>query len=130
MASFWLQDAYQRGVASLLLPHTGYLQTLSRLAGLLFLALPLTSAPLLFALVAFAVQLAPAALLLSARGAVLVPSLAARLLLAAYYIGEPNSTEVHVNLTNAMWHLAIAGFLIIVLPKPRRAWGWRQTWRR
>lgn len=120
--SFWLQDAYLRGVSSLLLPHTGYLQILSRLCGLLFLVLPMTQAPLLFAVVAFAVQLAPVALLLSARGAGLLPSLPARLMLVAYYVGEPNSSEVQINVTNAMWHLAVAGFLIIVLPKPRRAW--------
>ncbi len=114
----WIGDAYNHGLTSLLMVHSGYLQTLSRLGGLLSLVLPMTDVPLAFALVAFVAQLAPAVLLLSPRGAKLVPSAPARLLLAGYYIGLPNSAETYVNLTNAMWHLALLALLIIVLPKP------------
>jgi hypothetical protein len=114
----WIGDAYNHGLSSLWMVHSGYLQTLSRLGGLLSLALPMTDVPLAFALLAFAVQLAPAVLLLSPRGETLLPSTPARLLLALYYIGLPNSAETYVNLTNAMWHLAVLALLIIVLPKP------------
>jgi hypothetical protein len=114
----WIGEAYNHGVGSLLMVHSGYLQTLSRLGGLLSLALPMTDVPLAFALVAFVVQLAPAVLLLSPRGEKLLPSMPARLLLAGYYIGLPNAAETYVNLTNAMWHLALLALLIIVLPKP------------
>ena len=79
----------------------------------------MTQAPLIFALIAFVIQLTPVALLLSPRGAVLLPSRTARLLLVLYDIGMPNSSEVYVNLTNAMWHLAIVVFMLVVLPKPR-----------
>jgi hypothetical protein len=119
----WLAQAYTAGVSSLAVPVVGYLQTFSRLGALIAVQLPLTFAPALFAWIAFIVQLAPVALLLSRRGAGLVPSLPARLLLCLYYVAQPNSSEVYVNLTNAMWHLALLMFLIIVAPKPGRAAG-------
>jgi hypothetical protein len=115
----WLQGAYNVGWRCLLIPCAGYLQTLSNLGGLLVAGLPLTQAPLIFALIAFVIQLTPVVLLLSPRGAVLLPSRTARLLLVLYDVGMPNSSEVYVNLTNAMWHLAIVAFLLVVLPKPR-----------
>jgi len=114
----WLREAYVHGLPSLFWPRAGYLQTLSRVAASSGLLLPFTIIPLWFALVAFAVQMLPVALLLSRRGAALIPSRAARLALVLYYIGEPNSYEVYINLTNAMWHLALAAFLLIVMPKP------------
>jgi hypothetical protein len=119
----WLQQAYDLGVSSLMIPVAGYLQTLSRLGGLLAIQWQLTQAPLIFTLIAFLVQLAPVALLLSKRGEGLVPSLSARLLIVLYYIGIPNSSEVYVNLTNAMWHLALVAFLMVVLPKPKTVAG-------
>jgi hypothetical protein len=117
--SLWLQQAYNLGFRCLGMPAAGYLQTLSRLSAQFAIQLPLTEAPLIFALIAFVVQLAPVVLLLSRRGEVLVPSLPARLLIVLYYIGVPNSFEVYVNLTNAMWHLALVAFLLVVLPKPQ-----------
>jgi hypothetical protein len=115
----WLQPAYSLGFQSLEVPLAGYLQTLSRVSAQFALQLPLTEAPLIFALIAFVVQLVPVALLLFRRGEVLVPSLSARLLIVLYYIGIPNSSEVYVNLTNAMWHLALVAFLLVILPKPQ-----------
>jgi len=119
----WLAQAYDVGRSCLLIPVVGYLQTLSRLGAMLAVHLPLTWAPLIFALIAFVVQLAPVAILLSRRAAALVPYWPARLLLSLYYVGLPNSHEVYVNLTNAMWHLALVAFLLVILPKPRTTFG-------
>jgi hypothetical protein len=119
----WLRQAYELGFPCLWIPSSGYLQILSRLVALLAVQFPLTLAPFLFASVAFLVQLLPAVLLLSSRGAKLVPSLLLRGLIAVYYVGAPNSSEVYVALTNAMWHLSLAAFLIIALPKPLTWWG-------
>ncbi len=119
----WVAHGYDYGLVTLLQPRAGYLQTLSQLGGLVGIGLPFTAIPLFFALVAFVVQMAPAALLLSRRGAGLIASLPARLLLVAYYIGQPNSAEVYVNLTNAMWHLALLAFMLVVLPKPKTRFG-------
>lgn len=46
-----------------------------------------------------------------------------RCLLAALYLAIPNF-EVHANITNAQWHLAILGFMVIVAI-PSRRWWWR-----
>ena len=74
----WLHRAYSAGWHCLTIPCAGYLQTLSRLGALLAVALPLTQAPLIFALIAFVIQLTPVVLLLSPRGALLPPSRTAR----------------------------------------------------
>jgi hypothetical protein len=51
----WYPDAYNYGFGPLFQPHTGYLQTISRLIGLLAQPVPLTWAPFVFATVALAV---------------------------------------------------------------------------
>ncbi|WP_234732046.1 hypothetical protein [Acidocella facilis] len=117
----WLAGAYGQGVSMVLVPVVGYLQTISRLAALLAVHIGLVDVPLVFAIVAFAVQLLPAILLIGPRAAAWMPSRLARLLLIAFYLAEPNTNEVYVNLTNAMWHLALAAFLLVLLPKPRAA---------
>ncbi len=115
----WLEEAYNYGAASLFWPRAGYLQTFSRLVALAGLVFPFTALPRFFVVVSFLVQLLPAGLLLSARARALMPWAPARMILVFYYIVEPNSSELFVNLTNAMWHLALAGLLIVVLEKPQ-----------
>ena len=56
------------------------------------------------------------ALLLSRRLDAAWPSVPARLLFALLSVALPNAWEVHANLTNAQWHLAIAAFLVLVGP--------------
>jgi hypothetical protein len=119
----WIYDAYMRGLPTLLIPHTGYLQTYPRLVGFSSVVFPLAWVPTIFALVGFATQLAPVCLMLSARGRALLPGWKARLPLVAFYIGVPNSFETYVNMTNAQWHVAIIMLLIVLLPAPRRACG-------
>jgi hypothetical protein len=118
---FWYHDAYTYGAVSLLWPLTGYLQSLPRLVALAAQPFPLVHAPLLFCLASLAIQLAPVGLLLSARAAAIIPSATARLLLAAFYVGMPNSGETFLILTDADWHLAILSCLLIILPAPRTA---------
>ncbi|HVE23716.1 MAG TPA: hypothetical protein VNC39_17240 [Acidocella sp.] len=120
---FWVSQAYNLGFRCLAIPESGYLQTISRIGALLAIQLPLTAVPFIFSLIAFVIQLAPVALLLSRRGEQLIPSLLGRLLIVLLYIGEPNSSEAYVNLTNAMWHLALVAFLLVILPKPRTTTG-------
>jgi hypothetical protein len=119
----WLYDSYMKGLRCLLIPHTGYLQTFPRLVGFVSDVAPMPWIPTLFALAGFSVQLAPAWLLLSARGRVLIPNVAARLLMVGFYLGVPNSFETFVNITNAQWHIGLVMFLLVVMPAPRRlAW--------
>ncbi len=119
----WFAGAYNRGwFAPLLDPHTGYLQTFPRLVADLGLVVPLGRLPLLFVLIALAVQVLPAALVASRRFAHLVPRRSVRLLLAAAYLGVPNSREVNLNLTNAQWHLGLLALLVVLATPAGGAW--------
>ena len=64
---FWFADCYRLGFKCLLLPQDGYLQTISRLTGLLSLLVPFKLAPVVFTLMALLIQLLPVILLLSPR---------------------------------------------------------------
>ena len=119
----WIYDAYNTGIASLLIPHTGYLQTFPRLIGFSTNLVPLEWVPTIFALAGFLTQVLPAWLMLTDRGKTLIPNLWARLLLILFYLGVPNSFETFVNVTNAQWHIAIVMFLIIIMTVPKtRFW--------
>jgi hypothetical protein len=115
----WYPDAYNDGLRSVLSPVVGYLQTLSRIGGLIAQIVPLAWAPTLFAAIAFVFQLLPAVFLVSDRMATAWPDPWSRLLFALVYIALPNAFEVYVNLTNAQWFLAILAFLILVSRPPR-----------
>ncbi len=110
----WYPDAYNHGLASLLLPVGGYLNTLQRLGGLVGQLVPLRWAPTLFAALALAVQILPPLFFVSARMANAVPSAGYRLLIALVYLMLPNMIEAHANLTNSMWHLATLALLVVM----------------
>ncbi len=119
-AQFWAEDgwvwypqSYAMGWHCLLIDHTGYLQTISRLVALLSLLWPLTDAPKVFACAALLMQAAPAIFLVSPRMAPAIPSLGLRLGLALLLLAIPGMSEVYVNLTNSQWHLALLAFLIL-----------------
>jgi len=126
---FWAEDgtlffqgAFNEGFwRTLLQPAAGYLHTLPRLAAGISLLFPLEQAPLVFNLVAFSVQLAPALYLLSPRMDAIIPALAARALAALLLVALPASSETHVNMTNAHWHLALlAVFILVAAPAAGR----------
>ena len=131
-AQFWAEDgavwyaqAYNLGIMhSLVLPHTGYFQTVSRLTAAVAQFFPLIWAPLLFNLTAIFIEILPVNLITSSRFSKLIPSLSTRLFLALVYLSIPNSAEVHANITNAHWHLAILACMI-VLATPSRLAVWR-----
>ena len=104
---------------ALLVPETGYLQTLPRLVAALSTSLPLRSAPLLFNLCGMLVQVAPALFLLSDRLSH-VARLKWRCVFAVFLIAQPNVAELHVSITYAQWHLALLAFLVLIaLPQER-----------
>src|SRR5215469_6193434 len=108
----WFADAYHLGWRCLLLPDSGYLQTASRLIGLLSLLFPFAVAPLVMNLCALAIQILPVNLFLSSRFAGI--PLPMRLLSSLLYLALPNSFEVHANTTNVQWHLALAALLVLL----------------
>src|SRR6202171_5616154 len=131
-AQFWAEDglrwyanAYNWGwVQATFTSAGGYYQTLSRLTAALSLAVDLRYAPLVYNVVALVVQVLPAVFLVTPRFSRAIPDFRVRLLLAFLYIGLPNSFELHVNITNAMTHLPLLAFLVIVA-EPSRRLGWR-----
>lgn len=106
----WYRDAYELGWRCLVIPETGYLQTVSRLIALFALLFPFVFAPLVMNLFALSLQILPVNLFLSRRfdG---IPVFA-RLLGSLLYLGLPNSIEIHANTTNIQWHLGLVCLLI------------------
>ncbi|MEE3627346.1 hypothetical protein UCD39_25740 [Nitrospirillum sp. BR 11752] len=119
----WFQNAYAKGLRVLLMPSAGYLNVFPYAMALVARDLPLGWLPGWMMAGGFMAQLAPALYLLW-RGAPLVPSVWARWAIAIFYLGVPNSFEIHLNLTNAQWHLMLLSFLMLVLPAPKGR-GWR-----
>jgi hypothetical protein len=120
---FWYADAYNLGIIHpLLQPSAGYFQTLPRLAAAIALILPLSTVPLMLNCIAILIQILPAQFLLSSRCREL-GSFPARCLFAFLYLALPNSQEMHANITNAQWRLALLA-LLIVFSRPGRSMLW------
>lgn len=121
-ALFYAQARTLGFLQTLVVPYSGYLNTLPRLAAGLSLLVPLSRAPLVFNLVALLNQSLPPMYLCSARMRNVGPP-PVRILLAFLYVGVPNVPWVLGNLTNSQWHLAVLCFLIVVARPPKTAWG-------
>ena len=118
----WFAQAYNLGwLHSLFLPQAGYLNIAPRLGSGLALLLPLRWAPLVMVTVSLFIQALPVPILLSSRCRNWA-SLPTRMLLAFLYIALPSSREIHLGITNAQWHLALAAALVAFASSPR-------TWR-
>lgn len=109
----WYREAYESGVASLFREQNGYYQSLPRLVALLATFMPLAWGPAIFVLASFIFQLMPSILLLSPRMDKTGVSRRARLVLAYFCVAAPNAWEIHLNLTNSQWFLALSSFLLI-----------------
>ncbi|QNT78663.1 hypothetical protein [Entomobacter blattae] len=118
----WYADAYNFGILhSLTLPITGYFQTFSRLIASLSLLFPLLYAPLIYNLIALVVRVLVLTFFLGKRfdDIPIVP----RVFTVFYAALLPNISEVHANVTNTHWYLALYAFLIIIA-KPSKGIGW------
>jgi hypothetical protein len=120
----WFREAYIFGwLPSLLVPHSGYYQTVSRLGAALALLVPFRFAPLIMNLAGIAFQVLPVNFLLSARCSNWAP-LPARALMAFLYLALPNTAELDANLDEAQWHLAVLACLVVLARPASNAW-WR-----
>lgn len=118
---YWYADAYHFGWRCLAMPLDGYLNTLSRLAGLFSLLFPFALAPLVMNLLTLAVEVLPVNLLLSDRFS-RIP-LRTRLIAGLFYIALPNSYETNGILTNLQWRLALIGCMLLLSgPSDARIW--------
>ena len=117
----WYQQAYNLDwVRSLGIAQAGYLQTFPRLVAGIALLFPMQHAPLIMNLAGSVIQALPVLALLSRR-CVPLGSLPVRMLMVVVYLAIPDAPEVHVVLTNAMWHLALLQALL-ALSLPPRSW--------
>jgi len=111
--NMWYADAYNLGVIQPFLhPAAGYFQTFPRLAALVGLLLPIGIVPLIFNSIAVVIQVLPAQFLLSSRCSEW-GSAGARALFAFLYLALPNSHEMHANITNTQWRLALLALMIL-----------------
>src|ERR1700723_275344 len=108
----WYHEAYNlHWLRSLGIAQAGYLQTFPRLVTGLALLFPMQWAPLIMSLAGAVIQVLPVTALLSRRCAPWGP-LHLRILMAALYLAIPDAPEIHIVLTNAMWHLAVLQALL------------------
>jgi hypothetical protein len=119
----WYAQAYEQGLASLLIPVGGYLNTVQRLVALAAQPLPLAWAPTLFNLFAWLVQAGLVLFLVSARMEQAWPQRGARVLFAGLFALMPAAQETFGILTNVQWYLALFAFLILASTPPRGAAG-------
>jgi len=119
---YWFADAHNLGWQCLFMPVGGYLNSLSRLIGLLALLFPFAIAPLVMNLCAIFFQILPVHILLSKRFDWIQWDL--RLFSGGLYLALPNSYELHANTTNIQWHLALIGCMLL-LSSPPSGSGWR-----
>ena len=118
----WLPDALAYGPwRNLTAPHTGYLQTFSRLVAEVAAIGPLTWAPWWLCAAAVIALLLPAVLVWR-RGGRLGLGMRWRFALCSGYLLLPYSGETYANLTNAQWRLALAALAIFMLPAATGRW--------
>ena len=111
----WYADAYNHGLLfSLITPENGYFQTFSRLVAILSQAFPLKFGPAIFLTVAVIIQIVTALFIISPRMSQIVPGRGWRLVLGFLFLAIPHSWEIHTNVTNSQWHLALLACLIII----------------
>ena len=108
----WYQQAYNLGwLRTLGITQAGLLHTLPRLAAGLALLFPMQWAPFIMNLAGAMVQVLPVSALLSRRCTPWGP-LPVRILMAVLYIVLPNAPEIHIVMTNPMWHLTLLQVLL------------------
>jgi len=118
----WFAQAYNLGILkSFFLPHTGYLQTFSRIIASFSQFLPLVWVPLFYNLSAIFIKILPINFLLSGRFSHVSKKYSPFVLLSFVYLMLPNTTEVFANVTNTHWYLSLLAFMVIVA-KPTKTW--------
>ncbi len=108
----WYEQAYNlHWLRSLGIPQAGCLYIFPRLVAGISLLFPMQWAPLIMNFSGAVIQALPVSALLSCRCSPWGP-LPVRMLMAALYIAIPDAPEIHVVLTNAVWHLALLQALL------------------
>ncbi|MEH2198985.1 hypothetical protein [Nostoc sp.] len=119
---FWAEDgtvfyaqAYNNGILNTLFsPYAGYLDTVARLTAAFSMLFSLKSAPLVFNLIAIIIQILPVTFLISSRFSKLIPNINYRVCISFLYLALPGCYEVHANITNTQWRVALLIFMGII----------------
>ncbi len=115
----WFADAYNHGgLRALLFARDGYLQVFPRLVAAIGLWVPLVYVPLVFNLIALAVEALPPLFLVSNRMRNIGPR-PLRCVLALLYLFVPDSSEVHAIITDSQSQLAVLACSRFLLPTRR-----------
>ncbi len=118
----WYHDARAMGPGALLVPHTGYLQTISRLVFGAATLLPLLWVPLFANLIGIAIRALTLAFLFTSRFEWI--GTGPRLVIATYVLLMPGLSEVHANITNTQWYLALY-LLMVLVAAPAAGFWWK-----
>ncbi len=117
----WYQQAYNlHWLRSLGMAQAGYMQTFPRLVTGIALLVPMQWAPLVMNCAGAVIQVLPVTALLSRRCSTW-GTLPARAVMAVLYLAVPDAPEVHIVLTNAMWHLAVLQ-AVLAFSEPPLSW--------
>lgn len=121
---FWAEDgtifyaeSYNNGSwQSLFSTYAGYLHAVPRLTAAFAMYFPLKVAPLIFNLFAIIIQILPVNLFVSSRFSWLVPNIKYRIYISFLYLVLPGCFEIHANITNAQWRIALLLFMVMITP--------------
>lgn len=121
----WMVPALNSPFSSIFDPYAGSLQLAMMLAGLIASFLPLVFTPTIFLIFAISAKVLPVVVAHSKRFRTVFKNRALLWALTIFYLLQPNMWEIHANLTNINWHLALLAFLVLAAPDVRsRAWKW------
>jgi hypothetical protein len=115
---YWYSGAYNGNILSFLAtPVNGYFQTISKITAAFSLILPIEYAPLLFNIIALSIRAACVSFLLSSRMG--FASIQGRIAVALFAILMPEITEIHSNITNTHWYLALYLLMLLIAESPK-----------
>ena len=115
--AFWFRGVYERGLSSLLLPESGYYQTLSRSIWAVAMQFGLRRMALAATLIAVAMRAAFATFLLSSR--LKKFDLHYRLCAYFYLLLMPNLTEGYVSANTVHWHMCMYLLATLLADEPK-----------
>ncbi|MCW4651038.1 hypothetical protein [Pseudomonas aeruginosa] len=115
---YWYSGAYNGSILSFITtPANGYFQTISKITAVFSLLAPIEYAPLLFNVVALSIRAACVSFLLSSRMG--FASIHGRIAVALFAILMPEITEIHSNITNTHWYLALYLLMLLIAESPK-----------
>lgn len=118
---FWYSQLYNLGLQSLFSPENGYFQTISRLTMILTMPFGIIHAPLISNLITLVIRSLLPMFLFTSRFSFICTW--KKIFLVMYYLLMPNTGEVHGNITNIHWFLALYILLILIaVPANNKKW--------